>query len=130
MTDKGNKSRLDGRGRCLKSPCIIFVVITALNVLLWSCADFGTFHPPSEGPAGERLLLIALTESGPFAWFWLGQEGIGENLLAGALGVGILLLLALTYRAKRLRLLWSIVTSVAVLLWFLFGFSVTGLRVT
>jgi hypothetical protein len=130
MSHNGEGPNHSARGRWLKGPVITVLVMTALNVLFWFRADFGTFHPPSEGTLGERFLLTVITEIGPFAWFLLRDKDIGENLFAGFLGVALLLLVVLTLRVKRRRVFWSILASVGVLVWLFFGFAVAGLRIT
>jgi len=131
MSDKkGEDSTRDGRITWLMGPPVTIVVMTILNVLFWSCVDFRGFHPPSEGVWKERLFFMGVTESGPFAWFWLGTRDLWNDLFAGSLGVGIPLLVVLTHTVKRRRLFWTIVTTGAVLFWFLFGFSGAATRIT
>jgi hypothetical protein len=70
MMVNGDKYTHLAKTNRLKGPVITFVVMTIMNVLLWTGANFEGFHPPAQGSWKNRLLAMAITESGPFGSFW------------------------------------------------------------
>lgn len=103
----------------------LFFLLTVLNALFWFTADFSRFTPPSDGRFEERLSLFLITEAGPFAFLWLQW-----NLLH--LLPYLLFILAPLLRGlyKPHKIVAKLAGYFGILCWFLFGFFVTGLRIT
>jgi hypothetical protein len=84
--------------------------------------------PPSEGVFSERLHWFLVTEAGPLALFFISM-GEGDYVFAGVISAVIVLLVILWACMPRRKPL-TIAACLGILLWFFFGFSVAGLRIT
>jgi hypothetical protein len=114
------------------APMIWFLVLTCLNALFWFTADFGSFHPASEGAFRERFLLFGITETGPLSFF-LVSMGLGYYIFAvviSAVTVALVLLYVPIPKSKALAIVIAILTCIVICVWFVLGFCVTGLRIT
>jgi hypothetical protein len=109
---------------------IVLLVSTffALTFAFWSTADFSRMAPPSEGSLSERLYWASVTALGPLAGVITGGWGF---LLFGAL-FAVVLPLPMIRHGIRHGNLWKArwIGYAGVVLWFFFGFSVAGLRIT
>jgi len=107
---------------------VAFVVLTGLNALFWLIADFGSFHPPSDGALKERLFFFGLTEAGPLAFFRLSTSAFGRSQ-ATLLALAVVVVIVLAARFPKKEAL-QILGYLAMLFWFFFGFCVAGVRIT
>ena len=124
MTEEQKNQKNSTVKRHSRYPTICLFLLTGLNALFWFTANFGEFVPPSDGPFRERLHLFMLTEAGFFTWVFCQGE------LAGfILGLVTLVLYISSTFIYRSRIL-GFVTCIAVFLWFIWGISYAGLRIT
>lgn len=121
---------------CIKlprhAPIVWFFVLTCLNALFWFTANFGSFHPSSEGPLLERLLMFGVTEIGPLSFFFLPM-GLSDYVIPGvvsAVTIALVFLCTRMWRNKVISIALAIVTCIGICVWFYLGFSVAGLRIT
>lgn len=128
IEEKQNEQPRVVAGRA-RGPLVCFLVLTVLNALFWFTADFGSFSPPSPGIFRERLHFFCMTQAGPLAGYfpiWMSRSSYVIGVVVTVVIVGFLLVWA---RVPRSKLLVR-AACVAIVLWFFFGFSVSGLRIT
>ena len=103
-----------------------FAVLTILNALFWLTVNFGSFVPPSDGTFRERFLMFVITEGGPISFLYLDWFNLVWTI---PFTVGTIILLFLGRKFPK-HVMAQVLAYLAILCWFLWGFSVAGIRIT